>query len=175
MRVRHRNPSGFTLLELLVMLAVIATVAVIAVPGLLRARHASTEASAIASLRDISSSQTAYVSTCGNGYYAPTLAVLGTPPTGGGAPFISPDLAAGNVVIKSGYTITMAGTTAAAAPPTCNGVAAGRATSGYHATATAGIPGLRCFGVNTPGTIYQAAVPLAMTDTTAPPGAVPIR
>ena len=51
-------------------------VAAIAIPGLLRARMAGNEASAIGSLRAINSGQAAYSSSCAAGGYATTLADL---------------------------------------------------------------------------------------------------
>src|SRR5207244_1771778 len=97
---------GFTLIELLIVVAIIGVVVAIAVPGLLRARLAGNEASAIGSLRAIIDGQAAYSSSCSGGGYAVFLADLSLPPAGATGGFISPDLKV-DPSVKSGYTVAL--------------------------------------------------------------------
>ena len=50
---------------MLIVVSIIGIIAALAVPGLLQARRAGNEASAVASLRVVSSSQTGFAASCG--------------------------------------------------------------------------------------------------------------
>ncbi len=77
-RTTASRDRGFTLIELLLVVGLIAIISAIALPSLLRARMAGNEASAISSLRAIGTAQSTFAASCGSGFYAPTLALLGT-------------------------------------------------------------------------------------------------
>ena len=156
---------------------VIGIVAAIAIPSLLRAKAAANEAMAIGSLRAVASGQALFAANCGGGSYAPSLSLLGVPPAGGAAAaFVAPDMAV-DPVVKGGYTITLrAGPTAAGAPASCNGAAAGTLVETYFVTAVpTGVPGGRYFGTNQDGTIYERGSDMPVAQRGAPAGATPVR
>ena len=108
-----RKQKGFSLIELLIVVAIILIIAAIAIPNLLRARIASNESSAVASVRTINTAMISYNSSYPSIGYAANLTTLtgtctgGVVPSSGAACLIDSTLAAG---AKSGYTFSVQGT-----------------------------------------------------------------
>ncbi len=100
-----RKQKGFSLIELLIVVAIILIIAAIAIPNLLRARIASNESSAVASIRTINTAMISYNSSYPTVGFAANLATLGgdctsTVPSSTSACLIDSTLASGT---KSGY------------------------------------------------------------------------
>ena len=167
--LRSSGPEqqGFTLVELLFVAAIIALLAAISVPGLMRGRMAGNEASAIASMRTITTAQAAFASTCGGGGYANSLADLALEPIAGGNPFIPADLGAAYPLgmPKSGYvfTITGGGSSVMLAANTCNGATDDSVTQFFAQgdPADPGNTGARFFAADESGQMRQDTAQLA--------------
>ena len=113
--MRMRTQRGFSLIELLVVVVIILVIAAVAVPNLLRSRMSANEASAIASVRTIITSEIVYSATYTAGF-SPNLTSLGdggtsancvlpNQPAASSACLIDPSLGSGT---KSGYVFTYA-------------------------------------------------------------------
>lgn len=156
--MRPGDASGFTIVEILIVMALIAIISSIAVIGTRHARVRSAETAAVSALRTINQAQFAYMQSCGNQAYAPTLVSLGTPALGSDSAFLSPDLTQSDPLQKSGYAFQMGGTPQPDAVLTCNGV---MPIASYQVTAdplNPGLTGIRYFGSNSDRVIYSDLV-----------------
>src|SRR5260370_32639483 len=130
-----RNEQGYTLIDLLFVIGMILVLSIIALPRLLAAKQSASAASAIGSMRAISSGQLTFALTCGGGFYAPNLTTLGTAPPGSLEAFLSAGLGTSDMVTKSSYIIRLTSTPFAMAPASCNGLAMGGAGQAFVAAA----------------------------------------
>ena len=154
-----KRQERFSLIELLIVVAIIGIIAAIAIPNLLASRRAANEASAIASMRVIFSSEATYQATAGAGGYG-SLANLET------AGLIDSVLAGASasatpLAPKSGYLFT-------AATVAVTGYQAFDATAVASAHTTANPitgTGSRAFYLNEVGVMYYNTTATAATCT----------
>ena len=141
--MRRLGRKGFTLVEIMIVVAIIILLAAIAIPNLLRARLNANEASAIASLRTVSTAFESYRAAQTVPMYPDAVDTLGLPDSD--PPYIDAALSGGT---KQGYSFVVVGT------PTAHT---------YNVTATpitVGTTGNRSFWVGADGVLFEGTDPI---------------
>jgi len=160
--LKIRSAAGFAIIDLLFVCGIIGLLSGIALPRLMAAKGSAQAASAISTLRTIGSGEVSFAITCGNGFYAPSLTALGTPPAGSTEGFVKGDLGAADTVIKSGYQFQVFATPFAGAPDTCSNLGVGVTGLAYK---VGGDPldttnNLRYFAANAGNVIWEDIAPM---------------
>ena len=156
-----RNQRGFSLIELLIVVAIILIIAAIAIPNMMRSRMAANEASAVNSLRALTTAENMYSSTYPTDGFACNLNTLGpgsNPADSVHAGIIDSVLASG---FKAGYTF---------APGACT--VAGTMTVTFQYSAAPTIPnqtGGRYFCTDNTGSVRYDLAGIATCYTVGPP------
>ncbi|MGD1154346.1 MAG: prepilin-type N-terminal cleavage/methylation domain-containing protein [Terriglobia bacterium] len=96
----RRDHRGFSLIELLIVVAIILIIAAIAIPNFVRSRIAANQASALQSMRMVTTAEVSYSTTFGPGF-STTLSALGPPATGQGVSSTAAGLL--DEILASGY------------------------------------------------------------------------
>jgi type II secretory pathway pseudopilin PulG len=172
-----QKTQGFALIDLIFVCGIIGVLSGIALPRLMTARSAADAASAIGSMRAISSAQLGFALSCGGGFYAPNLSTLGIAPAGSNQAFINGGLGAADRVSKSSYVMQVSAVGFAGAPATCNGLAGGAAGQGFIAGADpTAAENPRFFATNADGLIFENRSTLfgVMPESGRPPSGTPL-
>lgn len=161
--------EGFSIVELAIVMVVLGILFVIASAMFTSARMNGNEAAALGSMRAINHAQFSYLNSCGGGYYASSLLVLGHKSEGSQG-FIGEELGSSATPIWTGYRFTM--TNGAGSIASGTDCMLRPTISGYYAS---GVPlawgetGIRSFGTNERGTIWQLSQATAPTEPFGPP------
>lgn len=146
--------KGFSLIELLIVVAIILIIAAIAIPNMVKAKIAANEASAVESLRTITTAEATYASTFGTGYAS--LAALGS------SGLIDDTLVSGT---KSGYNFavpTLGGGTGTSIDPYTTFISTAKPKS-------PNVTGTRMFCTDSTGVIRYVTTALGCTPGSSPP------
>jgi len=176
--VRIRSAAGFALIDLLFVCGIIGLLSGMALPRLMAAKGSAQAASAISTLRVVSSAEVTFAITCGSGFYAPSFTTLGAPPAGTTEGFVKGDLAFTDIVMRSGYQYQIFSTPFAGAPDSCSNIGGGKSGLAFKVGAdpldTVNNP--RYFASNAGNTIWEDIVPLypTMPEAGDPPSGHPL-